>query len=390
MRCLALALVLACGSPPPTPRAVAPPPPKPVATIASVSCGDAGVLLRGVVEDSKQAGPEKEAAIARACLRGNWTPEVLTCVGTSRAPRTCLDLLSGEQTNKYLALLATWNELFPDEQVVELDKPEAHPDPGPEIDCVTATVNVEELAPKLALQGADRRFAIELRRDAVEPICENWSRVVRACFADATGAQIEVCRGKLSAAEAKALADKLAESDALIAKIVALVGKPGKVDCAKAAAAYYSDAEWKARGPATVPKAAAVRRKMIADSRTLMKKACTTDSWPIHISACLVVGGRHVCFALMPSAVERWGFPAAGVSVKTGIPACETYAATLQKLGSCTKMPSRSIDIMRSQYGRESASYAVGTAAVRAAGAVRCKESEESIRRAAQAFNCTI
>ena len=389
MRCLALALVLACGSPPAAPTPVVAPVAKPVTALAPVSCGDAGVILRGEVDDDAHAGPEKEAAIARACLRGSWSPEVLACVGTSREPKACLDQLSAPQTAAYHALLAAWNGRFPDEAVAELDKPEVDPVPDPDVDCVNATANVEHLAPRLAQQGADRPFAVELRRDAIEPVCEDWSHAVRSCFASALG-PIEVCRSKLGAPEAKVLADKLAQSDALLAKIAALVSKPGKADCGKAAAAYYSDAEWNARGPAAVPKAAAVRRRMIAASRTMMKHACTARGWPIQISACLIAGGREACFVTMPHDDARWGFPAVGVPVKTGIPACEAYAVSLQKLGTCTRMPRRSVDAMQVHFTREAASYALGAPAVRATGATRCKESDEAIKRAAQTFGCTI
>jgi hypothetical protein len=81
---------------------------------------------------------------------------------------------------------------------------------------------------------------------------------------------------------------------------------------------------------------------------------------------------------------------AAAEGPKTGIPACEAYAVTLQKLGACTRMPRRSIDAMQAQFTREAASYALGTPAARAAGATRCKESGEAIKRAAQTFGCTI
>jgi len=348
------------------------------------------VILRGNVDDEKLAAPEKEAAIARACLRGKWTSAMLACVGGSNAPRSCLDQLTAAQHTTYLKSLTAWNEIFPDEEVAELDKPEPLDDDDEPIDCITATTTAEHLAPALAQQGADRPFAVAVRRDAVELACEDWSNAVRACFVAATPPKIDACRGQLEPDQAKLLVAKLAEGDALLAKIATLAGKPAASDCAKVVAVFYSDAEWKARGPAATPKTAKIRRKMIADSRTAMKKACAGEKWTGQMRACIVAGSRETCFTAFRQSIARWSFPAAGVIVKTGISECDAYGATLQKLATCSGMPKRSIEALQGTFAQEAAGYATGTAAERAAAGPHCKTADEAIRRAAQSFNCTI
>jgi hypothetical protein len=388
---LALALVglVACSSPPEPQRPpVAPPAPKPIAAKpAPVSCGDAGVLLRGKVDDDKLAGPEKEAAIARACLRGKWSEEVLTCIGSAREPKSCL---GADQNAGYLKQLAAWNNLFPDEEVAELDRRHTDEDPGDPVDCITATASSANLTPKLTQTGADLNFAMAIRADAVELACEDWSNAVRTCFADAVAATIDSCRNALEPDQKKVLADKIADSDALLAKIAALVFKPAAADCAKVVAVHYSDAEWRARGPTTTPKMAGLRRKMIADSRAAMRKACATEKWSGYLRACVVAGARDKCFLAASESMARWSFPAAGVIVKTKIPECDAYGATLAKLASCDKMPKRSIEALQGTFAQQAAGYATGTAAERAAAAPHCKQANEAIRRAAQTFNCTI
>ena len=73
-----------------------------------MSCGDAGVILRGRVEDAKRAGPAKEAVIASACLLDKWSPEVLACIGGDGAPPSCLDKLDGRQRAAYDKALESW------------------------------------------------------------------------------------------------------------------------------------------------------------------------------------------------------------------------------------------------------------------------------------------
>ena len=391
---VAFALVfLACSSPPLPQRSPAPiaAVARPVATKpAPVTCGEAGVILRGKVGDDKIAAPEKEATIARACLRGKWPAEVLACVGSSRQPKTCLDQLTADQRSGYLKLLAGWNDLFPDEEVAELDRRVPVEEEHDPVDCIKASAPSQHLTPRLAQTGTDLTFAIAIRADAVEMACDDWSNAIRSCFADAVPSTIDSCRKALQPDQAKLLTDKLAESDALLAKIATLAKKAGAADCTKVVAAHYSDAQWRARGPVWSPKAAALRRKMVADSRAAMKKACGTEKWSAYLRACLVAGGFDECFLAASYSTTRWTFPAAGVFVKTGIAECDAYATSLQKLGTCDKMPAGSVESLQHTFARQAFGYAMGSAAERTAAAPLCKQANEAMRRTAATFNCTI
>src|SRR5687768_12145224 len=116
---LVLVLVAACGSQPaPPPAPIAPPaPPRVVGPPAPVTCGEVGVLLRGSVKDERNAGPMKEAAIARACLHDKWSREVIDCVGATADPRPCIEKLAKEQRAAYDKKLLAWADSFPGEDV---------------------------------------------------------------------------------------------------------------------------------------------------------------------------------------------------------------------------------------------------------------------------------
>jgi hypothetical protein len=109
MRILAVVVVAACGAPaPPRTRAE---PVLPAAKPAPVTCGDAGVILRGSVEDVKKAAPAKEARIASACLHDRWSATVLACIGSEPTPADCLDQLTDVQRASLHTELVAWAEL---------------------------------------------------------------------------------------------------------------------------------------------------------------------------------------------------------------------------------------------------------------------------------------
>src|SRR6187402_1944224 len=97
-------LLLAAGCT--KPAAVAAPAQVPAPVPAAVTCGDAGVLLRGTVDDQRQAGPAKEAVIARTCKYEQWPAEVLQCVGEQAEAKPCLDKLAPVQRTAYDEALA--------------------------------------------------------------------------------------------------------------------------------------------------------------------------------------------------------------------------------------------------------------------------------------------
>lgn len=128
----------------------------------------------------------------------------------------------------------------------------------------------------------------------------------------------------------------------------------------------------------------------MADSRAMMKKACAAEKWSVPLRACLVAGVLESCFIAAIHSTTRWGFPPAGVFVKTGIRECDAYTTALQKLGTCDKMPGSAVEAVQRSFAQQAFRYTSMNAAERAAVVPLCKQAHEAMRRTAATFNCTI
>jgi hypothetical protein len=386
-----LLLAAACAKPAALVAPVAPPP-APAPQPAAVTCGDAGVLLRGSVEDQKQAGPAKEAAIARTCRLEKWSAEMLQCVGEKPEAEPCLEKLTPPQRTAYNDALVAWNDAFPDESLYS--ERDFRDESGMDmyVDCSDAIKDVSGFAPAVTLTGDTRNFVLELRKDALLALCEDWDTDKRTCFRDlaASGtapntAAVEACRAQLEPAQAKAVTDKLAELDRLGAKVAALQKTPASFDCKKVVGVHYADALWKDKLTST---RGAERAKAIAESRARMTKACTDDKWPPNMRACVVAGGGETCFTSISS--TPWSFPAAGVFVKSGIPECDAYAETMKAVEACADMPPQQRDSIKRSWSYLSAGWASTPADRRADTARGCKQIDDSVRRAVANAGCKI
>jgi hypothetical protein len=382
MRVVLLAAVLgACRAAAPAAPIVAVPPPVPV------SCGDVGVILRGRVEDPRRAGPEKEAAIASACMHGGWAPEVLRCIGGQPNARACLEQLTEDQRGAYDKKLVAWNDKFPDEMLEGADgEPFDGDAPDDDVHCAEAVHDVDQLAPPVGSIGEDRGVAVALREPALVSLCDDgWSPEVRTCFRDSKSGPFEPCRAQLEADQQKALADKLAAVDLLAARIAAAKRKPPTIDCKQVSAAHYADAAWRGKLPAL---GGARRAQVIAESRTRMIKSCTDGKWSASARACFVVGGGDSCFALQQT--FGWGFPAAGVVMKTGIAECDAYGAAVGKLDTCDKLPPLTRDSLRESFTRQNERWLNVPVDARKTTSTSCKAGEDSIRQIAASVGCKL
>ncbi|HWU90647.1 MAG TPA: hypothetical protein VN253_25450 [Kofleriaceae bacterium] len=361
--------------PPPGPAAAAP---------APVTCGDAGVLLRGTVEDQKQAGPAKEAAIAHTCRFEKWPAEVLQCIGGRAEARPCLDKLSADQRDAYDKALAAWNEAYPDEYLEERD---AMGDLGLDdyVDCSDAIKDVASYAPAVTLTGDDRDFVVDMRKEALLGLCEDWSSERRACFRDAGPAGIDACRAQLEPVQARAVTDKLAELDRLGAKLATQKKRPAAFDCKQVVAVHYADAAWKGTMEAVK---GADRAKAIAASRARMTKACTDDKWSPSVRACIAAGGGQPCFTTVPYA--SWRFPAVGVHVRSGIAECDAYAETVKAVTACTSLAQSTRDAIQRAWEQLSANAASVTADRRQSTADTCRQIDTALRRSLASAGCKI
>ena len=384
-------LLLAAGCAKSTPAAAPAPPPQqlPAAAAAAVpapmTCGDAGVLLRGTVEDQKQAGPAKEAAIARTCRFEKWSAELLRCIGGQAQARPCLDKLSSDQRAAYDQALTAWNEVYPDEYLEDPGDLASEAGIPDYVDCSDTIKDVASYAPAVTLAGDDRDFVVAMRREALLGLCEDWSNERRTCFRDATPLRIDACRAQLEPVQARAVTDKLAALDQLGAKLAAQKKTPAGFDCKKVVAVHYADAAWKGTMEAVK---GADRTRAIAESRARMTKACTDDKWSPSLRACIAAGGGEPCFTTVSYAA--WRFPAVGVLVKTGIPECDAYAETIKAVAACTSLPPSTRDAIQRSWEHLSAGAASVPAERRQSTATSCRQIDGAIRQSLASVGCKI
>jgi len=394
MRSLLILIVAACGPAAAPPIVARPPAAPPPARPASTSCGDAGVILRGRVDDPRKAGPAKEAVIASACLHDHWDSETLRCIGSAPIPQDCLDKLTEAQRETLDTKLVAWGDLF-GESVESRGGGDDHA-MARVVECSSGIGNVAAYAPVLTVTGEANDFASALRKQAIEELCnDSWSNEVKQCFED--GGLAETCRAQLEAHEQTAVTDKLTEIDQLVARIAVMKQQPARFDCKKLVAVHYGDAAWKGKAePRPDPKAtrgelakvAAERKQMIAESRTLMTKACTDERWSATSRACIATGGGDACFRGASIPASRWGFPAVGVIAKTGIPECDAYSAANAALLACNKFPQSAKDAVMQGFEQQRQLWHNATTDQKAAFASMCKQADQAIRQAALSLGC--
>ena len=343
MRSLLVSLALvACGPSPRGKVAAVAKPAAPLPPPAATTCADAGVLLRGPVEnelDNRDAGPTRAAAIEEACGEGKWSAEILHCVADSPDPQPCLDKLSDAQHELYDQKLIAWSERFPSE---------VGGDEGGDgyVDCEDGVGDVAMYAPPIALAGADADFAVGMRRRAVVRLCnqQSWDSAVKQCLANAKDAPgMQACEAQLPPDQLTALAGRLGQLDALVAATFKKRKQPAS--CAGVVAQHYADAAWKGKVDTLVP---AERKKVIAESRSRMAKACTMDAWDPTVRSCLVAGGAEQCFV---ATSFLWTFPATGVlATSTGVAECDAYIEAMNKTQTCAKLAKESRDAFKESF----------------------------------------
>jgi len=213
---------------------------------------------------------------------------------------------------------AIQDELPPDDVPADDDPPDE------ELACEDIIRDLATFPPALPDDTPERDWNLAIRAHVIEEDCEHgWTFEHKQCFATRG---VSACAPQLTD-----LTERLAKLGELGAKIAAARAKPAAIGCKQVVAAHYGPPRWQGRLEGFSPKA---RNQMIADSRSLMQKACTAESWKDSTRACLVLGGGDLCF--FATRIRRmWGYPADG-SVRTlGIPDCDEYDAAVTKLAGC-------------------------------------------------------
>ncbi len=362
-------------------------------------------MLRGTVDDSRKAGPAKEAAIASACRFDKWSQDILDCIGAIASAdgerhleqsNKCLAMLSTAQRDALDTKMTTWMTTYETESWTTAED-ERIANLPPDVPCHTliTPTNVISLAPAITQTGEERDFAAMLRKMTVLTLCPMWSREARACIHG--GAAVGTCRGNLDPTQEQVLAAKLAANEAVMAKIATAKTKPATYECKAVVAAHYSDAAWRGKAePPKDPKAtrteltkqAADRKAMIAESRKLMLDACVKEAWSPTLRACELIESDTTCTQGTGRAVARWGFPAFGTVAKTGVPACDAYGYTLQALQLCHHFPLGSKDAFKQRY-ESLVQNLVNNPAEMLRAATSCKQSDDAVKQGLSAMGCT-
>lgn len=332
MRLWLVAVLAACGSGSPPPSSI-----KNAPVVASVSCQDASVILRGqvTVEDPK-AGPARESAIQRSCTDDKWSTAILTCVGSDRKPLGCLGKLTEQQTDNLQAKLDLWTSQYDTDSGFSSDASGEHAF----VDCSQLVDDVTHYAPPL---DVERDWQVAARKPLIENTCnvEGWSEETKSCLLVATDlAGSTMCLQ--SEGSAPKLTQALVDIDAVAGKIAAAKQKPASIACAKVVATHYADPRWKDR-----LKTAKDRKQQIAASRAEMQKVCTAEAWSETQRACIVVNDEPRCY----ENAQRWSYPALVGVKRAGVPDdCTTYQAAMDRVITCDSLPQASRDAMKDAF----------------------------------------
>jgi hypothetical protein len=337
------------------------------------------VILRGKVVDERTAGPMKEAAIAKACLHDKWSPAVLDCIGETADSKPCLDQLTPPQREAYHERLMRWTDSFPDEVAVE-DTPVDLPQPL-FVDCGKAVGDASQYPPVVTLKGEERDLARALRRNHLLVLCEDWSTEARQCFEQLKAP--DRCRALLEPDQRQDLVDRIAEVDALMAKVTAAKAPP----CKKVVDVHYADARWKGKLDVLSPPE---KKRIVIESRKKMMGTCISDKWIPSVRSCIVLGGGDACLVAGGIGAYAWGFPPTAVAIKSGIPECDAYGDALRALMACNQIPRPAIQQMLDAHQQTAPTLANMPALQRTAAANSCKQADSGIRQSARSLGCTI
>jgi hypothetical protein len=348
------------------------------------TCADVGVILRGPVErndNSAEAGHAREAAIANACEIDAWPAPVIACIASKPKPSKCLDELTEQQRGAYNEKLQAWAEQYGGDAYGGEDYGGADVPDEPEVACTDAIAKPGVYGPPFTASGDDQAWDQAMRKHALGALCEvdNWEQDARRCLQSAVDAPAATdCFAFLPAESRDHVSAKLAEVDGVAGKLAAARKQPKQLTCDKIVAGYYADARWKAKVDWVKGKD---RTKMIAESRDRMKKACTADKWSDTLRACVSVGGGDGCFVAGGGDARAWGFPASGVVISTGVPACDEWGKEVTKLASCDKLPQTSRDALRQAYDQLQQSWATMPIDQRAGLAEACKAATDAVHQ---------
>jgi hypothetical protein len=232
----------------------------------------------------------------------------------------------------------------------------------------------------------ERDWTLDVRRHLLLESCDHdWDPQVRACIGRATRSDgIASCLQALDTEARDELFAALARASTLAARMATVRTKPASIGCTQVVAAHYGDAKWKGK---LASYKAAERKKMIADSRVAMKKACTRDAWSETLRACVVAGGEQTCFEVAQLGLA-WGYPAAGSVTSLGIPECDEYGATIQRISTCSSIEPDARAALAKSFDEMRAHMASLSAEEKKRLATSCKAGLAAVQGIAEQAGC--
>lgn len=262
----------------------------------------------------------------------------------------------------------------PDAAVVADDEDDA----PTELACEDVIRDLAAYPPALAADAPERDWNLAIRAHVIEEDCEHlWSVEHKQCVATRGAA---ACIAQLPGE----LGERLAKLGELGTKIFAARAKPATIGCKQVVAAHYGAVRWQGKLDGFDTK---TRNQMIADSRTLMQKACTAEAWTDSTRACLVLGGADLCF--FGTLIRRmWGYPADGSVRLLGVRDCDEYDSAVTKLASCSKLDAYTRESLMRMAAALKANIAAAPKAERARRGQSCRAALAPIADLAADAGC--
>jgi hypothetical protein len=408
-------LAVACGAAKVEPKPAPPPPTgdakaeakQVVATPSKPSCTTVAVKLIdergfGKIPEPNRAGARRggEAEIVAACLDDRWPDSAVDCMTTRPSPTSCVGQLSLYQQKSFDAHIHDWERKWlkdepdpgEDQSATAKAKPPADRPREEWVSCELGEPGA--YAPTIAATAHGRELAIAMRKRAIEAACSRWANPDKKCFNAAHDAPaIQACRAKLDDSSRNTLDNLIADGDDEVKRMVALEKTAKAIDCKAIASLRYGDDAWRGHLMALSP---AERKRLAAESRAKLVKVCTDEKWSATSRACIVSRSSPSehdmgeCFPTKPFSFRvRWGYPAAGVTFKTGIAECDDLGGVVAKLASCDKFDKEMREMILDSWGMEVARYLEWHGS-KDDIVKSCKQTEQLYREAAKERGCSL
>lgn len=259
-----------------------------------------------------------------------------------------------------------------------VDDDDATTDVAAELACEDVIRDLATYPPALAPDGPERDWNLAVRAHVIDEDCEHlWSYEDKQCIAT---------RGVIACAAQVPgdLTERLTKLGQLGAKIAEAKAKPRAIGCTQAVAGHYGPVRWQGKLDGFDTK---TRNQMIADSRALMQKACTSEAWSASARACLTLGAADLCF-FGTQIRHMWGYPADGSVQLLGVPECDDYDAAVSKLAKCTNLDAYTRESLVRMAAALKATIAAAPKEERARRGTSCRAALEPIADLAADAGC--